>query len=154
MALYFAFGVMIDPVQMASHCPHARLIGQGRLPRHRLMILSEGYVTLVRDPRREVLGVVYDVPFGEMTGLDRLAERAQKINQPIIMSGGAKRALLHVAPVAGATPSPDDRRRLARAARAAGLPDSYIHEIEHGEPAPRKPGSPLFTAPRSTLQRG
>lgn len=151
MALYFAFGATIDPAIMAAHCPRATVVGQGRLPRHRLIILSGGQVTLVRDPRREVLGIVYDVPFGEMTALDRLAGRAQKINQPVILPGGAKRALLHVGPQVGPTASPDDRRQLAKAARAAGLSDGYIHEIEHGEPAPRKPGGPLFNAPRSTL---
>ena len=33
------------------------------------------------------------------------------------------------------------------AARALGLPDGYLYELEHGEPAPRKPGTPLFRAP-------
>ena len=33
------------------------------------------------------------------------------------------------------------------AARAHGLPDGYVYELEHGEPAPRKAGAPLFKAP-------
>jgi hypothetical protein len=154
MALYFAFGLTVDPARMADLCPQAKRIDCARLPRHRLVVMTGGQVSLVRDPRREVWGVVYDVPFGEMTVLDRQAGRAQKINQPVIMPGGAKRALLHVAQGQGSSPAPDDRRNLAKAARAAGLSDAYAYEIEHGEPAPRKPGAPLFKAPVSSVNHG
>ncbi len=147
MALYFAYGLMLDPARMATLCPQAQWVGIARLPRHRLLVLAGGQTSIVRDPRREVLGVVFDVPFGEMTILDRQAGRAQKINQPVILPGGAKRALLHVAQGAGQAPSPEDRRQLAKAARSAGLADAYLYEIEHGEPAPRKPGAPMFRAP-------
>ena len=154
MALYFAYGLMLDPLHMVGLCPQAKRLDLARLPRHRLVVMPGGQVSIVRDARREVWGVVYDVPFGEMTVLDRQAARAQKINQPVIMPGGAKRALLHVAHGQGSAPSPEDRRNLAKAARAAGLSESYAYEIEHGEPAPRKPGAPLFKAPISSVNRG
>ncbi len=154
MALYFAFGLTLDPARMTELCPKAKRIDIGRLPRHRLVVLHGGQTSVVRDPRREVIGIVFDVPFGEMTLLDRQAGRAQKLNQPIILPGGAKRALLHVAQGAGSAPSSSDRQLLAKASRAAGLPESYIYEIENGEPAPRKPGTPLFKAPVTSLSRG
>ena len=154
MALYFVYGLMLDPLRMAGLCPQAKRLDLARLPRHRLVIMPSGQVGIVRDPRREVWGVVYDVPFGEMTSLDRHAARAQKINQPVIMRGGAKRALLHIAQGQGSAPSPEDRRNLAKAVRAAGLSEAYAYEIEHGEPAPRKPGAPLFQAPLSSVNRG
>jgi gamma-glutamylcyclotransferase (GGCT)/AIG2-like uncharacterized protein YtfP len=153
MALYFAFGLTLDPARMSAVCPKARRIDIGRLPRHRLVVLQGGQVSLVRDPRREVLGLVYDVPFGELKLLDRLEGRAQKLNQPIILPDGAKRALLHIAQGVGTAPSPSDRQILAKAARSGGLSENYIYEIEHGEPAPRKPGMPLFKAPVPSVPR-
>jgi len=154
MALYFAFGLILDPARMNELCPKAKRIDIGRLPRHRLVVLPGGQTSIVRDPRHEVIGVVFDVPFGEMALLDRQAGRAQKLNQPIILPGGAKRALLHLAQGAGSAPSPSDRLILAKAARNAGLPEHYVYEIEHGEPAPRKPGTPLFKAPVTSFIRG
>ena len=154
MALYFAFGLTLDPSRMNKICPKAKRIGIGRLPRHRLVVMPGCLTGIVRDPRHEVVGIVFDVPLAEMTLLDRQAGRAQKLNQPIILPGGAKRALLHVAIGAGSAPSPSDRKLLAEAARAAGLPESYVYEIEHGAPAPRKPGAPLFNAPVTSLHRG
>jgi hypothetical protein len=153
MALYFAFGLTLDPARMTALCPTANRIGIGRLPRHRLVVMPGGQTSIARDPRHEVIGIVFDVPFGEMTLLDRQAGKAQKLNQPIILPGGAKRALLHVAQGAGSAPSPSDRQLLAKAARAGGMPDAYVYEIEHGEPAPRKPGTPLFKAPVTSLNR-
>jgi len=153
MALYFAFGLTLDPARMTALCPTAKRIGIGRLPRHRLVVMPGGQTSIARDPRHEVIGIVFDVPFGEMTLLDRQAGKAQKLNQPIILPGGAKRALLHVAQGAGSTPSPADRQLLAKAARAGGMPDAYVYEIEHGEPAPRKAGTPLFKAPITSLNR-
>lgn len=138
---------------MTALCPTAKRIGIGRLPRHRLVVMPGGQTSIARDPRHEVIGIVFDVPFGEMTLLDRQAGKAQKLNQPIILPGGAKRALLHVAQGAGSAPSPADRQLLAKAARAGGMPDAYVYEIEHGEPAPRKPGAPLFKAPITSLNR-
>jgi hypothetical protein len=153
MALYFAFGITLDPARMTELCPKAKRIDIGRLPRHRLVVMPGGQSSIARDPRHEVMGIVFDVSFGEMMLLDRQAGRAHKLNQPIILPGGAKRALLHVAQGSGSAPSPLDRQLLAKAARAAGLPESYVYEIEHGEPAPRKPGAPLFKAPVTSLPR-
>jgi hypothetical protein len=154
MALYFAFGLTLDPARMAEICPNAKRLNIGRLPRHRLIIMSGGQVSITRDPRREVMGIVFDVSFGEMTQLDRQAGKAQKLSQPIILPNGAKRALLHVVQGAGSAPIASDRQTLAQAARAGGLPEAYVFEIEHGEPAPRKPGTPLFNAPVTSLPRG
>ena len=33
------------------------------------------------------------------------------------------------------------------AARGWALPGEYLYELEYGEPAPRRPGTPLFKAP-------
>jgi Gamma-glutamyl cyclotransferase, AIG2-like len=153
MALYFAFGRLLHPEAMRALCPKALVIGMARLPRHRLVVFPNGAATVLRDPRREVMGLVYDVPFGEMALIDRQAGRAQKINQPVLLPGGAKRALLHLPEGRSGEADLATRSKLAEAAEAAGLPAGYVHEIRHGEPAPRKPGTPIFQAPSGGLNR-
>lgn len=133
MPHYFAYGFLMSPETMAKRIPRASFIGIGRLPRHRITLHDGGRVSLVRDPRRTVLGAVYDVPVADLLALDLLegvaAGRAQKIDQPIIMNEGAKRALLHLAIGQLNPPSAKDREAIAAAARALGLDEAYVHEL-------------------------
>ncbi len=152
MPLYFAFGVTMDPAAMAARCPGARRVGLARLPRHRFAMAAEGFPTIVRDPQRTVHGVLWDCRLSDMPALDRAENLSTglsvKISQPVVIAGAARRALIYVsrAGKTGSTTAGAVGAILA-AARAAGLPDEYLHEIEHGEPAPRRPGTPLFRAP-------
>ena len=162
MPLYFAYGSNMDSVAMATRCPKARNLGLARLPRHRFFIMSEGYASVKRDPRRSVLGVLWDVPLSDMALLDRYESLQSglysKIDQPVIIDhaatgsglvkGTSKRALLYVgrSDTIG-KPKPGYLEAVLQAARAQGLPDGYLYELEHGEPAPRKVGTPLFKAP-------
>ena len=89
MPFYFAYGSNMDSAAMAKRCPKARVMGLARLPRHRFFIMSEGYASVRRDPRRSVLGVLWDVPLSGMPALD-LYESLQsglssKISQPVIL---------------------------------------------------------------------
>jgi hypothetical protein len=151
--LYFAFDDLMDPSHMAALASSARGLGQGRLPRHRLIVLGGGRVTIKRDPQRQVEGTLYDVPIAVMALLDRRFVGAAKIVQPIIGKEGPRRAVLHLLPEALSSASAADRAKLAAAAREALLSSSYIEEIETGAIARRKPGTPLFGAPSSTLKR-
>lgn len=156
MPLYFAYGSNMDREGMGQRCPRAVLVGLARLPRHRFFIMSEGYASIMRDPRRTVLGALWDVPFADIPALDRYEQVSAglyaKITQPVVMEdkglGGAKRALVYVGRSARpGKPKPGYLELVLAAARSLGLPDGYLHELEHGEPAPRKPGTPLFRAP-------
>jgi hypothetical protein len=156
MPLYFAYGSNMDREGMAGRCPRARLIGLARLPRHRFFIMSEGYASIMRDPRRAVLGALWDVPFADIPSLDRYEQVSaglySKITQPVVIEdktlGGAKRALVYVGRSARpGKPKPGYLELVLQSARSLGLPDSYLYELEHGEPAPRKAGTPLFKAP-------
>ncbi|MEI6573953.1 MAG: gamma-glutamylcyclotransferase family protein [Alphaproteobacteria bacterium] len=153
MPLYFAFDDLMDPSAMESLAPQARALGQGRLPRHRLIVLGGARVTLKRDPQQQVEGTLYDVPISAMAVLDRRFVGAAKIVQPIIGKEGPRRAVLHLLPESSSSASASDRAKLASAARAALLSSSYIEEIETGAISRRKPGTPLFGAPSSTLKR-
>lgn len=133
MPHYFAYGFLMSPANMAKRFARANFVGIGRLPRHRVTLHEGGRVSLLRDPRRVVYGAVYDVPLADMISLDRLegvaAGRAQKIDQPVIMDEGAKRALLHLA-IGHLNPaSAKDREAIANAARELGLDDVYVTEL-------------------------
>jgi hypothetical protein len=150
--LYFAFDELMDPARMAQLSPQVKSLGQGRLPRHHLIVMSGARVTIRRDPLREVHGTLYEVPMAAMPLLDRRFSGASKIIQPIIGQGGSKRALMHVPPETLQAASQQDRARLVEAARAALLPDAYCEEIETGMVARRKVGAPLFKAPTSSFK--
>jgi len=138
MPHYFAYGLLMSPEAMAVRSPRAKLIGIGRLPRHCLLMLVGGRVSIARDPRRVVYGAVFDVPMSDVMVLDRVegvpAGRAQKLDQPIVLADGAKRALLHLATDLAKPASMKDRERLADAARALGLPDDYQSDIRGVQP--------------------
>src|SRR3978361_2487372 len=71
MPLYFAYGSNGDAAAMAARCPGSRAIGVGRLVRHRFVIMREGYASVMRDPRRSVWGMVWDLALADMPALDR-----------------------------------------------------------------------------------
>lgn len=133
MPHYFAYGFLMSPANMAERIPRASLLGIGRLPRHRMTIHEGVRASILRDPRRTVFGAVYDIPLADILGLDRLegvaAGRAQKIDQPIIMDEGAKRALLHLAVGHLSPASARDREVIADAARELGLDEAYVAEL-------------------------
>jgi len=100
MPLYFAYGLNMDPAGMAQRCPRSTALGLARLPRHRFIVTRDGYASVIRDPREEVHGVLWDCALSDVRTLDKFEELASglyvKISQPVIVSGGAKRALVYV----------------------------------------------------------
>ena len=134
MPLYFAYGSNMDRAAMAARCPASKALSSARLARHRFIVTSEGYASVVRDPRRTVWGLLWDIAFADMPALDRYASVASglyvKLTQPVISDRGARRALIYVARnAAPGQPRPGYMEGVAAAARAAGLPGDYIAEI-------------------------
>ena len=135
MPLYFAYGSNMDRAAMAARCPGSKRLGLAQLARHRFIVTREGYASVLRDPRRTVWGVLWDVAFADMPALDRYESVAGrlyvKLTQPIITERGARRALIYVGRSAGAgQPRPGYLEGVVAAAREAGLPPDYIAEIE------------------------
>jgi gamma-glutamylcyclotransferase (GGCT)/AIG2-like uncharacterized protein YtfP len=135
MPLYFAYGANMDAAAMAVRCPRSTLIGQGRLNRHRFIIMREGYASVVRDPRASVWGVVWDLALSDVSALDRYEGVASglyaKATQPISVPGGAKRALIYLGgtSITGA-PRPRYLESVLAAAEAAQLPPAYRTELQ------------------------
>ncbi len=134
MPLCFAYGSNMDRDAMAGRCPASRLVGTARLERHRLAIMREGYATAVRDPRRAVHGLLWDVPQSDIRALDRYEGVGGglyvKRLQPVLGEGGMRHALVYLGSNAGpGVPRPGYLETVLAAAEAAGLPAAYRAEI-------------------------
>jgi hypothetical protein len=152
MPLYFAYGSNMDRHAMASRCPASKPVGVSRLPRHRFMIMADGFASITRDPNRTVFGVLWDLALADVKALDRYEGLHRglyaKISQPVITSRGAVRALVYVArSSAPGRPRPHYLEGVIAAGRDFDLPEDYLHELATGEPPRRKIGSPLFRSP-------
>jgi gamma-glutamylcyclotransferase (GGCT)/AIG2-like uncharacterized protein YtfP len=143
MPLYFAYGSNMDRDAMARRCPASRPLGLARLPRHRLVIMREGYASVVRDPRRQVWGMLWDLALADVPALDRYEGVAgglyTKVQQAVIGETGSRRALVYVGRDPGpGVPRPGYIEAVLAAGRSAGLPGAYLREIEALSPRVRK----------------
>jgi hypothetical protein len=135
MPLYFAYGSNMDAAAMARRCPRSRRMGLARLERHRLAVMREGWLTVVRAPLSAVHGMLWDLALADVPALDRYerlhAGLYAKIVQPVVCPSGAKRAIVYVGANAGpGAPSPDYIAGVLAAARAAGLPGGAVAALE------------------------
>ncbi len=165
MPLYFAYGANMDVAAMARRCPRSRPLGPARLPRHRFIVTSDGYASAVRDPREDVHGVLWECSLGDVRTLDAFESIGTglyvKINQPVIVPGGAKRALVYIASNGKVgQPRPGYLEEIVASAREWALPEAYIaglirflsKPMRENRPAPLAPGPvagvrPRFAAP-------
>ncbi|RBP15740.1 gamma-glutamyl AIG2-like cyclotransferase [Roseiarcus fermentans] len=159
MPLVFAYGSNMDTTAMARRCPRSTPVGLARLERHRLAIMREGWLTVVRAPRGAVHGLLWDLALADLSALDRYeglhAGLYAKVVQPVVTGAGAKRAIVYVGADAGPGVAKSDYlAAVLAAARAAGLPAEGVAALEalgqggSPEPAVRRP---LPRAPLSTL---
>lgn len=131
MPLYFAYGLNMDPAGMAERCPHSRPIGPARLPRHRFIVTRDGYASAIRDPREGVHGVLWDCSLADIRVLDKFEDIASglyvKITQPVIVPGGAKRALIYIGRSGEpGKPKPGYMETVILGAKHFGLPETYV----------------------------
>lgn len=156
MPLYFAYGSNMDAGQMAQRCPASRALGLARLPRHRFVIMREGYASVLRDPRRHVLGLVWDLALADVPALDRYEGVSgglyAKAIQPVLTSQGSRRALIYLGRNAGpGQPKSGYLEAVIEAGRVAGLPAPYLREIAACSQRPASgAGSRAITPTRRT----
>ncbi len=134
MPLYFAYGLNMDPIGMADRCPNSKPLGPARLPRHRFIVTTDGYASVIRDPREEVHGMLWDCSLGDVRTLDKFEDIASglyvKISQPVIVPGGAKRALVYVGRSGSVgRPKPGYMETVVAAAKHWSLPEAYIANV-------------------------
>ena len=134
MPFYFAYGSNMDAAAMRARCPKSRPLGQARLARHRFAVMADGHATVVRDPNRDVHGVLYDLAQSDVPALDRYEEVSRglyaKASQPVLRAQGAPvRALVYVGCAlasADGRPKPGYLESIVAAARENDLPAAYV----------------------------
>lgn len=164
MSLYFAYGSNMDRDAMAARCPGSHPLGVARLARHRLVVMREGYLSVVRDPRLDVPGVLWRLALADMPALDRYEEVAGglywKRQLAVIGEAGPRQALVYIGSNAGpGAPRPGYLEGVLDAARRAGLPARHLEAIaalgpsrggaadRAGDPPARPAVQPLYATP-------
>lgn len=149
MPLYFAYGSNMDVAAMQARCPATVLLGPARLARHRVLINTDGYATVVRDPRETVHGVLFDLALSDVSALDRYEAVGRglyaKVQQPVLTAEGPRKALVYIA--RSTTPGvakPGYLEGVLAAAAAAGLPPAYIGKLAQlgRMSTPKEPAKP------------
>lgn len=131
--LYFAYGSNMDERQMRSRVPGASKVDVGFLPGHEFIFSGysrtwNGSVANVRRKRGSVVpGVVYDLPPGGLSKLDRFegypASYQRKSARITLRSGGEVSVVLYYKrkTSADAPPNPVYVRRILAALKAHGI---------------------------------
>jgi Gamma-glutamyl cyclotransferase, AIG2-like len=135
MPLYFAYGANMSVSGMARRCPRSKPLGPARLARHRLAVMREGWLTVARDPRSSVHGVVWELALGDVPALDRYEGLARglyaKLTQPVLAVQGPRRAIVYVGANAGPGAARTDYiADIIAAARSWPLPAEAIEVLE------------------------
>ena len=133
MPLYFAYGANMDVEAMARRCPSSKPLGLARLPRHRWIISTDGYATVVRDQRREVMGLLWELALSDVPALDRFEDVPRlyrKVSQPVIASAGIRRALVYVGRSSEpGRPRPGYLEDVIRAAQSAQVSPACLEDM-------------------------
>lgn len=137
MTLYFAYGSNMDVAALKTRCPRARRLGNARLPRHRFVLMADGYASLRRDPGAEVHGVLFELALSDIAPLDRYEDVEGglyiKSFQPVIpRDGHASRAMIYIGTDRrqSGVPVPGYMAAIVAAARAADLPPAYVAMLD------------------------
>lgn len=166
MPLYFAYGSNMDAAAMARRCPSSKAIGGARLMRHRFVITTDGYASVIRNPRATVHGLLWDLALADIPALDRYESVGTglytKAFVPVVAGQGARKALVYFGTGSDpGQPRPGYMESVIKAARAVPLPDAYLRELMQWLPngggmamadAPPRPRvTPRAAAPSSSV---
>jgi hypothetical protein len=95
----------MDVDAMARRCPRSKAQALARLERHRLAVMREGWLTVVRDPRSAVHGVLWDLALSDIAALDRYEGLPQglyaKLTQAVVAQRAPKQAIVYFGVNAG-----------------------------------------------------
>lgn len=136
MPHYFAYGANLDRAAMRQRCPRSRVLGRARLARHRLIAMSDGFLSVVPDPRANVHGLLWDLALGDVRALDSFEGVSRgdykKCYMPVLREPfGSVKALVYVGWTAEeGAPKPAYFGGILAAARAAELPAAYLTHLE------------------------
>jgi len=135
MPLYFAYGANMDVSAMLRRCPRSKPLWPARLVRHRLAVMREGWLTVARDPRAAVHGLLWDLSLADVPALDRYEGVARglynKLIQSVVAGQGPRQAIVYVGANAGpGVARPDYIAEVIAAARSWPLPPEAVEALE------------------------
>ena len=149
--LYFAYGSNMDAAQMKERCPCAKFVCRAKLPSHRLAFTLRsfrrrcGVADILRDERKHVWGVVYELLESELENLDKDEDfnpgrpygqnEYARENCYVWHEGDAKRPLLVSLYRGHPQPNPplpdcDYKNLIVEGAKQWQLRADYIQELE------------------------
>lgn len=67
---YFAYGANLDAGAMQLRCPGAEMLVPATLPRHRLVAMQEGWLSVQPDPEETVDGLLWRLETTHLQALD------------------------------------------------------------------------------------
>jgi gamma-glutamylcyclotransferase (GGCT)/AIG2-like uncharacterized protein YtfP len=141
--LYFAYCTLLDRDEMGRFCPGAVPGSTGTISGWRVGFAAydrannRGGCQLIAEPGHEIYGILYDMSDAEMTELDRISGVPdgyyERIDVTVTTAGGQQiPAITYIipSPQGAFTPSAAYTRPIRAGARAVGLPDAYVAELE------------------------
>ena len=135
MRLYFAFGSNMDRAHMERLCRGAEVLGPARLDHHRFFIAQAGYASIAPKRGAAVHGVLWKIAALHLEKLDDYEQVAAGLyRQALVPVHHHEKLLRALAYFAGdarpGRPRPGYQEGVVVAARAWGLPDTYVSELE------------------------
>ena len=126
----------MDLAGMAERCPLSRPLGRGCLPRHRILVMAEGFASIAPHPRENVHGVLWDLALRDVRALDQFEDVSRglykKVQLPVLREPfGSARALVYVGHwTKPGAPAPEYLAGVIAAARHWALPAGYVALLE------------------------
>jgi gamma-glutamylcyclotransferase (GGCT)/AIG2-like uncharacterized protein YtfP len=140
---YFAYCTLLDREEMGKFCPGAVAGDTGTISGWRVGFAAydrannRGGCQLIAEPGHEVYGILYELSDAEMTELDRISGVPdgfyQRIDVTVTTSDHQQiPAITYIIPNPEGSfqPSATYTRPIKVGARAVGLPDDYVAELE------------------------
>jgi gamma-glutamylcyclotransferase (GGCT)/AIG2-like uncharacterized protein YtfP len=131
---HFAYGSNMSVPMMRQRCPGARHHGGAILPGYRVIIMRQGYASIVRAPGACVHGILWRLTAPDRAALDAYEDVAgglyRAATMRVVTNRGSIPALVYVgaAPLRG-VPRPGYLELIVAAAREAGLPPRYVRDL-------------------------
>lgn len=134
MTLYFAYGTNMDRAGMRLRCPDAQAVRSGVLEGWRMLVMREGYVSIMREPGARVHGVLWRLAPPDIAALDDYeaveAGLYRRLELPVLTGGRSEPAQVYVGcSDTPGTPRPGHLACVIGAAQAWALPPAYIDEL-------------------------
>jgi gamma-glutamylcyclotransferase (GGCT)/AIG2-like uncharacterized protein YtfP len=139
MILYFAYGSNMSRGPMRARCPSAEEAGVAVLPGYRLVIMANGYASVVPAAGQDVHGLLWRIGPRDLAALDDYEDVAgglyRQATLPVLQDGRPTDALVYLGCEAReGRPSPAYMALVVEAARECGLPADYVEKLARFAP--------------------